>query len=501
MSETIESKNTMNNTNKSEEPAEESALTREQVLAKEIMDKATLAAGLFNQYSQEKTDRIVEIIAQTGFNNRVRLAKMACEETGLGVWEHKVLKNVLATQLVFENIRNEKTVGVISHDEQTGITEIAQPLGPVFAIIPVTNPTSTVMFKILIALKSRNPIIISPPRKAMRCVIEAARLCYQAALEADAPEDCIQWLPESSRELTHAIMAQPGIALILATGGTSMVRAAYSSGTPAIGVGPGNVPVLIDKSADLPFAVRSIISSKTFDNGTVCASEQAVVVEKSFAPAVRDEFTRQKCYFLNADEIRKVQSVAVEADSGGMNPGIVGQSVEVIAKMAGINPPEGTKILLAELDGVGRNYPLSGEVLAPILAFYSPPNLNEALNTCIDLNYFAGVGHTASIYANDPAVIEIFGQLMNAGRILINTPSSQGAVGGIFNTLLTSFTLGCGAGGKNITTENISARHLLNIKRVCRRRENECWNRFDTKKYLDEKMEWNALIPEFNENY
>lgn len=479
----------------------ESILSKEQILAKKIMSKATVAAGLFNQYSQDQTDHIVENVAKAGFDNRVQLAKMAHQETGLGIWQDKVLKNVLATQLVFDNIRNEKTVGIISVDRQNGITEIAQPLGPIFAIIPVTNPTSTIMFKILIALKSRNPIIISPPRKAMRCSVEAARLCYQAALEADAPEDCIQCLPESSREWTHAMMTQPGIALILATGGTSLVKAAYSSGTPAIGVGPGNVPVFIDKSADLPFAVSSVISSKTFDNGTVCASEQAIIVEQSFVSMARDEFSRQKCYFLNADEIKKVQAVAVDQESGGMNPAVVGQPVEVIAKMAGINPPAGTKILMAELEGVGRDYPLSGEVLAPILAFYSRPDLDEALKTCIDLNYFAGIGHTASIYANDQAVIEMFSNLMNAGRVLVNTPSSQGAVGGVFNTLLTSFTLGCGAGGKNITTENISAKHLVNIKRICRRRLNERWSGFDPAKYLDEKLGWNAITSDYNKNY
>ena len=474
---------------------------QEHVLAKAIMERATLATGLFNQYSQEKTDRIVESVARAGFNNRVRLAKMAHEETGLGIWEHKVLKNVLATQLVYDNIRNEKTVGVLSNDEQAGITEIAQPLGPIFAIIPVTNPTSTVMFKILIALKSRNPIIISPSRKAMKCSIEAAKLCYQAALEADAPEDCVQWLPEASRELTNAMMTHPGLALILATGGTSLVKAAYSSGTPSIGVGPGNVPVYIDRSADLPFAVSSIISSKAFDNGTVCASEQAVVVQQSYSTLVRAEFTRQKCYFLNADEIKKIEAVAIDRDSGGMNPAIVGQPVETIAGMAGINPPAGTKILMADQEGVGKKHPLSGEILAPILAFYSRSDLDQALNTCIDLNYFAGVGHTASVYANDKSVIDVFGQLMNAGRVLVNTPSSQGAVGGVFNTLLTSFTLGCGAGGKNITTENISARHLINIKRVCRRRENERWSRFEASKYLDEKLAWDDLLREYNMNY
>lgn len=479
----------------------QSTPAKEQILAREIMARATVAAGVFNQYSQERTDRIVAKVAEAGFNQRVRLAKMAREETGLGVWEHKVLKNVLATQLVFENLKGEKTVGVLSHDESSGITEIAQPLGPIFAIIPITNPTSTVMFKILIALKSRNPIIISPSRKAMQCSLTAAQVCYAAALAADAPEDCIQWLPESSRELTHAMMTHPGLALILATGGTSMVKAAYSSGTPAIGVGAGNVPVFIDKSADLPFAVASVISSKTFDNGTICSSEQAVVAENSFAAAVRAEFEKQSCYFLNSAETGKLQAVAVDPESGGMNPAVVGQPVEAIAKMAGIRPPAGTKILMAELEGVGRDYPLSGEVLAPILAFYARPNLDEALKTCIDLNYFAGVGHTASIYANDEQVVEIFGNLMNAGRVLVNTPSSQGAVGGLFNTLLTSFTLGCGAGGKNITTENISARHLLNIKRICRRRLNERWTRFAANKYLDENEDWRAALRDYNKNY
>jgi len=485
---------------KTHETATESILTKEQILGKKIMARAAVAAGLFNQYDQEQTDRIVESVARAGFNNRVRLAKMACEETRLGVFEHKILKNVLATQLVYNNIINEKTVGVLSHDRQSGITEIAQPIGPVFAIIPLTNPTSTTMFKILIALKARNPIIISPSRKAMRCVTETARICYEAALAADAPEDCVQWLPECSREWTNAMMTMPGIALILATGGPGMVKAAYSSGTPAIGVGPGNVPVFIDKSADLPFAVESIILSKTFDNGTICASEQAIIVEKPFADKVRAEFTKQNCYFMNAEETKKIQKIAVE-ESGLMNASVVGQPVEVIAKMAGINPPKGAKILMAEMDGVGKDHPLSGEVLAPILAFYARENPDEALKTCIDLNYFAGVGHTASVYANDESVIDMFGNLMNAGRVLVNTPSSQGAVGGLFNTLSTSFTLGCGAGGKNSTTENISARHLINVKRICRRRDNERWTRFDTNKYLDEKADWNAILGEYNKNY
>ena len=479
----------------------ETIVTREHLQAREIMARATVAAGIFNQYDQERVDRIVDNIARAAFNNRVRLAKMAHEETKLGVWQHKALKNVLASQFIHENIRNEKTVGVLSHNENSGITEIAQPLGPILAIIPMTNPTSTVIFKVLIAMKSRNPVIISPNSKAIKSIMETVRICYEAALSADAPEDCVQCLPESSREWTHAMMTQSGIALILATGGTSLVKAAYSSGTPAIGVGPGNVPVFIDKSADLPFAVSNIILSKTFDNGTVCASEQAVVVEQSFAASARAEFEKQNCHFLDAEEILKLEAIAINKETGVMNAAIVGQSVETVAKMAGIKPPAGTKIMLAEQSGVGRDYPLSGEILAPILAFYICPDVDEALKTCIDLNYFAGIGHTASIYANDPAVIDMFGNLMNAGRVLINTPSSQGAVGGVFNTLLTSFTLGCGAGGKNITTENISAKHLVNIKRICRRRDNERWTRFDANKYLDEKADWNAIMKEYNKNY
>jgi acetaldehyde dehydrogenase/alcohol dehydrogenase len=267
--------------------------------ANELLDRAQLASAEFHQYKQEQTDRIVEAVFKAGFSNRVKLAKMAQEETGMGVWEHKVIKNVLATQLVYESIKNEKTVGVISSDSLTGITEIAQPLGPVLAIIPVTNPTSTVMFKILICLKSRNPILISPHRGAIKSCTETVRICYEAALEAGAPEDCIQMVYGGKREFTQLLMAHPKVALILATGGTGMVKAAYSSGNPALGVGPGNVPVFIDESADIPFAVSSIISSKTFDNGTICASEQAIVVVNTIESQVKDEFEKQHCYFLN----------------------------------------------------------------------------------------------------------------------------------------------------------------------------------------------------------
>ena len=469
--------------------------------ANEILDRAQLASAEFHQYNQEETDRIVEAVFKAGFNNRVKLAKMAQEETGMGKWEHKVIKNVLGTQLVYESIRNEKTVGVISYDPKTGITEIAQPLGPILAVIPVTNPTSTTMFKILICLKSRNPIIISAHRGAARSCAETVRICYEAALEAGAPEDCIQMISSGSREFTQLVMAHPKIALILATGGTGLVKAAYSSGNPAIGVGPGNVPVFIDESADIPFAVSNIISSKTFDYGTICASEQAIVVLDTIEQQVREEFEKQHCYFLNPEEIKKVEKIAIVAETNSMSPFIVGQPVSVIAAKAGIVVPEDTRILLAKLDGIGYGYPLSVEVLAPILAFYVANDYNTAVNLCIDLNYLGGIGHSACIYANDEKRIMEYATLLNAGRILVNTPTSQGAVGYFFNHLAPSLTLGCGTGGKNITTENITAKNLINIQRVSRRKPNELWFSYDQSKYYDESLGAEEIMKEYYKNH
>ncbi len=465
--------------------------------ANEMMEKALLAAAEFNQFDQAATDRIVEAVFRAAFNARVSLAKMAVRETGMGVWQHKVLKNVLASKFIYDDIRNEKTAGVISHDERLGITDIAQPLGPIFGITPVTNPTSTVIFKAMICLKTRNPIIISPHRRAAGCSGEAARICYEAALGAGAPEDCVQWLAGGSRELTHAFITHRNLALILATGGTGLVSAAYSSGNPAIGVGPGNVPVFIDRSASIPFAISSIISSKTFDNGTVCASEQAVVVEKAIDREVRAEFERQKCYFASEAEIKQIESAVIDPKTKSMNADIVGQSAMEIGKRAGLSLPPDTAIIITPLTEVSPEVPLSGEVLAPVLAFYAEDGYEAACNRCISLNYRGGVGHTAAIYANDKARIREFGELMNAGRVVVNTPSSQGGVGGLFNTLLTSFTLGCGSGGKNITTENISAKHLINIKKICRRRPNMAWNAFKHEQFFDEKFGIDALATEY----
>ena len=480
--------------------------------ADELLSKARDAAAIFSQISQEHTDRIVKAAFEAAFKNRVRLAKMAEMETGIGKWEDKVIKNVTASLLVYEDIKDLKTVGVISDNRETGIMEVAQPIGPILAVIPVTNPTSTVIFKTLISLKSRNPIIISPHHKAIGCCVEAAKICYEAALSEDAPEDCIQWTREKAIELsnfdineehaeTHALMSHPQLALILATGGGGVVKAAYTSGTPAFGVGSGNVPVFIDKSADIPFAVSNILASKTFDNGTICSSEQAIIVDKAIAGKVIKEFEARGGYFLSQDAVNKVEKVAFKKDRGVMSPDVVGQSVEKIANLAGISVPSGTRLLLAPLSGVGPDYPLSSEILCPLLAFYTANDRDSALKICIDLNFYGGMGHSASIYANDETVIREFATEMNAGRVLVNTPSSQGAVGGIYNKLHTSFTLGCGTTGKNITTDNVTVTHLINIQRVARRRINERFNNFDKNLFYDESLDTEEILSKFNSNY
>ncbi len=462
---------------------------------------ATLAAAEFTQFTQEQTDRVVGAVFEAAFNHRVALAKLAHQETGLGVWEHKVLKNVVASQLVYEDIRDLKTVGVISDDRDSGIVEIAQPMGPILAIIPVTNPTSTTIFKILIALKTRNPIIVCPSTKARKSCREAARICSEAALAAGAPEGCIQTLTSVAHEETQSLMAHPHLALILATGGSGLVKAAYSSGTPTIGVGAGNVPVHIEASADVPFAVEQILLSKTFDNGTICASEQAIVVERSIGARVREAFIARRARFLADEEIARLNAVVVNQVTGVMNPAVVGQSAPRIAQMAGIPDADDATVLIAPLPAVGAGHPLSSEILAPILAWYEEDSFEDAINRCIELNFHGGIGHSASIFSNDDARITCFATHMNAGRICVNTPSSQGAVGGMFNRLSPSLTLGCGTGGKNITTDNVTARHLLNIQRISRRRPNERFMRFDSALYLDEERTADELLPLYNLNH
>ncbi len=451
-----------------------------------IMARAEGAAEAFRGYSQEETDRVVKAVYEAGFKNRVRLATLAHMETNLGRWEDKVTKNVIATRFVYLDIKDQKTVGVVSEDEGKGVVELAEPLGPIFAVTPITNPTSTVLFKILISLKSRNPIVIRPHGSAKKCSVEAARICYDAALAAGAPEDCIQWIRTSTRDEVLSLMAHPKTALILATGSVQLVRAAYQSGNPAIGIGPGNVPVYIGQSADVAFAVEQIFLSKTFDNGTVCASEQAVVAHRGNADAVLAEFRKRGAFVLSPAEIKRLEPVAFNRDQEVMKPEVIGQPAAVIARMAGIDVPDATTLLLAPLEEVGLQAPLSLEILAPILAFYVAEDFGAAIELCRQINRNGGLGHTVSIFSNDEAKIRHFASAMNAGRILVNTPASQGALGGTYNRLTPSLTLACGTGGKNISTDNITARHLLNIHRIARRKVFPCVQENFIHNYLDE---------------
>lgn len=445
-------------------------------LVEETMHRARIASHHFAKLDQEQTDRIVRAAYAAGFAQRKKLAEMAYEETGLGNVHDKTIKNIIATRFVYRDIRDQKTAGIISEDRKTGIVEIAKPLGPVFAVTPITNPTSTALFKILVALKTRNSLVIYPHGAARKCTIEAARICYEAAVSEGAPEKCIQWIPKASREQVLGFMSNHFTAMVMATGSVSLVRAAYSSGNPAIGVGPGNVPVYIGKSADVNFAVDQILLSKLFDNGTICASEQAVIASKFNANEVESVFKKKGAYFLDPEETEKVGKACINTHTRSMNAGVIGKPALFIAELSGIKVPANTKLLIAPLkpDQVGLKWPLSLEILAPVLAFYRVENFKEGISMCKKINEHGGLGHTVSIFSNDDEKIRYFAQTLNAGRIVVNTPSSQGALGSLYNSLVPSMVLACGSGGKNFTTDNITTRHLLNIQRIAYRKVNFC---------------------------
>jgi acetaldehyde dehydrogenase/alcohol dehydrogenase len=468
--------------------------------ADKIVGRAWQAAEEFRLFDQERTDRIVDAVFEAAWDARHELARLAFEETGMGVLEHKVLKNAYATLLVYEDIRHLKTVGVISHNVATGITEIAQPKGPILATVPVTNPTATTIFKALISMKTRNPVIFSPHRAARQSIREAARILAEAAHRAGAPPSAIQWMTRSQTEYVDRVMRHPKLALILATGTSSIVRMAQASGTPALGVGPGNVPIYVHRSADLPFAARSIVFSKSFDNSTICGSEQAVVVERDVDRMLRPLLAEQGVYFCDAAQVRALGPVCLDTERGRMRTDVVGQSAATIARRAGFTVPEDTKVLAAELDGVGPDHPLSYEILAPVLAYYQVGGYEAALETCEALNMWGGVGHTVGVYANDDLVVNDFGR-MNAARILVNHPSTQGAIGGIFNTLRPSLTLACGTWAGNLSTDNISTDHLLNIHRIARLRPNARWLDSARAKSLDPSITSKEIQAIYSRNY
>ena len=448
------------------------------------IEKVRKAQQEFAKYTQEQVDKIFQAAAIAANQNRIPLAKMAVEETGMGVVEDKVIKNHYAAEYVYNKYKDTKTCGVIEKDENYGITKIAEPIGVIAAVIPTTNPTSTAIFKTLLALKTRNGIIISPHPRAKKSTIEAARIVLEAAVKAGAPEGIIAWIDVPSLELTNLLMQSADI--ILATGGPGMVKAAYSSGKPALGVGAGNTPAVIDETADVVLAVNSIIHSKTFDNGMICASEQSVIVSDKIYEQVRNEFMKRGCYLLNAEQTEKVRKTIII--NGALNAKIVGQSAYTIAKLAGVDVDENIKILVGEVESVELSEEFAHEKLSPVLAMYKASSFDDALSKAYRLIEDGGLGHTSSLYINtvtEKEKIEKFYNTMKTCRVLINTPSSQGGIGDIYNfKLAPSLTLGCGSWGGNSVSENVGVKHLINIKTVAERRENMLWFRAPEKVYL-----------------
>ena len=450
----------------------------------EAFDRVRKAQKEFSKYTQEQVDKIFKAAAIAANQARIPLAKMAVEETGMGVIEDKVIKNNYAAEYVYNKYKNVRTCGVLEEDKNFGIKKIAEPVGVIAAVIPTTNPTSTAIFKTLIALKTRNGMIISPHPRAKKSTIAATKIVLEAAIEAGAPKDIIAWIDVPLLELTNMLMQSADI--ILATGGPGMVKSAYSSGKPALGVGPGNTPAVIDESADILLAVNSIIHSKTFDNGMICASEQSVIVLDSIYDKVRDEFLRRNCYILNPEETEKVRKTIII--NGALNAKIVGQKATRIAELAGINVPENTKILIGEVESVEMSEEFAREKLSPVLAMYRAKNFAEAVDKAYRLIEDGGLGHTSSIYINtltEQEKLQTFYSTMKTYRVLVNTPASQGGIGDIYNFKLTpSLTLGCGTWGGNSVSENVGVKHLINVKTVAERRENMLWFRTPEKVYI-----------------
>lgn len=450
----------------------------------EQLRKTREAQALYAKYSQEEVDKIFLAAATAANKQRISLAKMAVEETGMGVAEDKVIKNNYAAEYIYNAYKNTKTCGVIEEDSAYGIKKVAEPIGVIAAVIPTTNPTSTAIFKCLLALKTRNGIIISPHPRAKGCTIAAAKIVLEAAVAAGAPEDIIGWIDVPSLDMTNLIMKEADI--ILATGGPGMVKAAYSSGKPAVGVGAGNTPAIIDDTADILLAVNSIIHSKTFDNGMICASEQSVIVLDKVYKAVKKEFADRGCYFLSPEETEKVRKTILI--NGALNAKIVGQSAHTIAGLAGVIVPEKTKILIGEVESVDISEEFAHEKLSPVLAMYKAKNIQDAFAKAEQLIADGGYGHTSSIYldvATGKEKLDEFAARMKTCRILVNTPSSHGGIGDLYNfKLAPSLTLGCGSWGGNSVSENVGVKHLLNIKTVAERRENMLWFRAPEKVYM-----------------
>ena len=431
---------------------------------RELVEKAKAAQEELSQKSQAEVDAIVKSIAYAGVRNAKRLAKLAHEETGFGIEADKVIKNIFGSRDVYEHIKDMKTIGELGYDEEKKVRTIAVPVGVIAGLIPSTNPTSTAFYKSEISIKAGNAIVFSPHPNARNCILEAVKVIRQAIAEAGGNENLVSCITIPTIQATDNLMKHPDVALILATGGSAMVRAAYSSGTPAIGVGPGNGPAYIEKTADLPLAVKRIMDSKTFDNGTICASEQSVVCDKDMEDAVRAEMEKQGAYFLTDEQIAKLGKFILRAN-GTMNPMIVGKSAQVIADLAGIDIPAETKVLVAKETGIGRGHPYSNEKLAPILGFYTAENYVEICELAQKILHYEGAGHTFSMHTKDPKIVDYFAARIPASRIMVNTPSALGGIGASTG-MLPALTLGCGAIGGSATSENVGPQHLINVRVV-----------------------------------
>lgn len=454
----------------------------------DLVKRAKIASEEYLKLDQETVDNITKTMSMAGLEHHMELAKMAVEETGRGIYEDKITKNMFATEYIYHSIKHEKTVGIINENEEEGYVEIAEPVGIIAGVTPVTNPTSTTMFKSIIAAKTRNVIIFGFHPSAQKCSSEAAKILRDAAVQAGAPKDCILWIEEPSILATRLLMNHPDVNLILATGGTGMVKSAYSCGKPALGVGPGNVPCYIDKTAKLKTSVNDLVLSKAFDNGMICASEQAVLVDRDIYEEFEKLMREDGCYFVNPEEKQKLQDSMFEKTQEygyKLKSHVPGQSPYTIAKEAGFEVPEDTKVLVVYEEGIGQDYPFSKEKLSPVLTYYIVENEEEGIEKAEKLLEFGGLGHSAVIHSENKETILKFSETMKAGRIIVNSPSTHGAIGDIYNTNMPSLTLGCGSFGGNSTTANVSSVNLINIKRTSKRRVNMQWFKVPEKIYFE----------------
>ena len=450
-----------------------------------LVSQARTAAAVFTQYTQEDVDRIVKPMVLAGMEQARRLAALAIEETRVGVMEDKAIKNMVATEFVYNYVKDKRTAGVIREYPERGLVEVAEPIGVIFSITPITNPTSTVLFKCIMAIKTRNAVIFGPHPMAWRCCKEAIRVMYEAAVKHGAPEGVFTCLESPTVPDNNWLMRHKDVRLVDATGGRGAVKAAYSSGKPALGVGPGNTPVYLEKSADLDMAVVDIITSKTFDNGTICASEQTVVIDDEIYDRVLEKFAQLGAHICDPKETAMLGRTLVDPETGGARPQAIGQKATDIARFIGLSVKPDTKLLIVPIQGVGKEHPLSVEKLFPVLAVYRAHSVDEALKVSIDVNHAGGLGHTAVVFSRNDEVVRRFGDAIDAGRIIVNSPGSIGALGGVYNDMVPTFSFGCGTGGGNSTTDNVNVYHYLNIKRVARRTQMPMWYRVPNQIYFN----------------